>query len=140
LRYLPQIMSNEFSLKMLGEAKMKNNTKWPAWLTEHDSELSQYLIDHNIYDEDTYRAFRYDGEPSKIAKIDFKKFDFMYSKIAHDDPIQLLEYAPLWVRFITVNDFPTTVRVKNVMTYNGISLVGDLLDYTSIQLLTFRSN
>ena len=118
---------------------MGTNTNWPSWLDKSDIQLSKYLSEQGIYDENAYNEFRYTGDPKIIAKIDLKRFDSLYMDMKHDDPIFLLEHAPLWVRFVSVNDFATTVRVKNVMTHNGISLLGDLLDYTSLQILKFQS-
>jgi len=115
------------------------NTSWPSWLDKNDLQLSNYLSDQGIFDDDAYNEFRYTGDPEIIAQIDLKRFDSLYMEMEHDDPIFLLKHAPLWVRFVSVNDFSTTVRIKNVMTYNGISLLGDLLDYTSVQLLKFQS-
>ena len=114
---------------------MGTNTSWPSWLDKNDLQLSKYLSDQGIFDDDAYNEFRYTGDPEIIAQIDLKRFDSLYMEMQHDDPIFLLKHAPLWVRFVSVNDFSTTVRIKNVMTYNGISLLGDLLDYTSVQLL-----
>ena len=111
---------------------------WPLWLGDDDSELLKYLQDKGINNDDCYEEFRYTGTPDLVASIDLKRLLHKQRSMSKDDPIALLKISPLWLRFVQVNDFPTTVRVKNVMTHNGITLIGDLLDYTSPQLLTFQ--
>ena len=116
----------------------KKYQDWPLWLNDEDVELKEYLHVENITNDNDYEEFRYTGTPDLVASIDLKRLLNSEQTNSKDDPIGLLKISPLWLRFVQVNDFPTTVRVKNVMTHNGITLVGDLLDYTSSQLLKFQ--
>ena len=56
---------------------------------------------------------------------------------ATNDPIALLRTAPDWIQALDVDQFETTMRVKNLLKQNQVEILGDLLKYTRAKLLTW---
>jgi hypothetical protein len=112
---------------------------WPVWLANEDAKLVHFLAEHNVRNDETYETLRYNGPTDVMAELDLKRLQYYEKSIPSNDPVCLLRLAPLWVRFVDITDLVSTVRVKNVLNFMGIALVGDLLDYTSPQLLNFQN-
>jgi hypothetical protein len=115
---------------------MKTKTKWPEWLSKNDK-LRVFFKKNKISNESAYEDFRVLGEPAYIDKIDLKRLDYYYDSL-QDNPIQVLELSPFWVHFIEVNDLPANETTRNILSFHGINLVGDLMQYNRTRLLKLK--
>lgn len=120
---------------------MKNHTNDDEieWLRILPERLQDYIHKKKIRSENSYESFRLSDNPEIVDEIDYYRFNYLVKRTPLEDPIQILSYAPLWIRFIVPTELELTVRLHNVFSFLQIEILEDLLEYSVQNLLSNRN-